>query len=68
MNITSENRLMCREEILRNKIQKLYDDIVGKPKDKKAKKRKDDLIGSLCEKCDCKIYTWKKFVRYEETI
>lgn len=25
-----------------------------------------DLHGAMCEKCDCKIYTWEKFVSYTE--
>ena len=25
-----------------------------------------DVHGGNCEKCDCTIYTWKKFIVYEE--
>ena len=25
-----------------------------------------DIHGAECEKCDCKLYTWGKFVKYKE--
>lgn len=30
-------------------------------------KHKLDIHGGECERCDCKLYTWKRFINYSDT-